>query len=133
MQTGRTVYLDGIYALPHLFDLSIEYPNDLDFSSLSDLRRLATTWSPRINAGLLRAVGLERLLVRRFKTPSGALNELEMLTELRELEIVQSPITSLRGVERFPKIKHLRLYYCSKLRDISALEAIASHLELLTE
>jgi hypothetical protein len=90
----------------------------IDFTKLPYLKKVFLDWSKYTDS--IQYVGtITDLRMYKFKFPD--LSSLYRLTELKSLGLVQSPITSLEGVENFSHLQTLELAYCPKLTTISAL------------
>ena len=67
---------------------------------------------------------LRILSLSKYKPKSKDLSELAELPALEDLSIIQSPLTSIRGVGRFCKLTRLELSYLSKLESIAGIEEL---------
>jgi hypothetical protein len=84
------------------------------------LKELSIEWHPRVALDGAPA-SLEKLHLRRYRPKSKNLVELPPFPLLSELSIVQSPIESLEGVEKFRNLRSLEISYLSKLKRIGAI------------
>ncbi|MGA2497596.1 MAG: hypothetical protein ABSH20_07630, partial [Tepidisphaeraceae bacterium] len=74
---------------------------------------------------------LKRLQLRKYKPPSRNLAELAQVQSLESLQLIQSPICSLQGIERLQRLWEFEAHYCSRLRDLHALAGIKTSLQRL--
>lgn len=110
-------------ALPVLSGLSYlqldGFSGDIDFGVFPRLRHLRVQWTPNMRFSTQPA--LERLALWGFKPKCRNLTGLPAFKNLHILEVVQSPIVSLSGIQRFSQLERIELAYLSKLEDISAI------------
>ena len=130
---GGTFDLSGLYHLGDLTFLSavFELRQELDLRRFPALAELRADWHPRRLAGLYDCPRLARLVLRKYKPRSRDLTDLGRLASLESLQLVQSPITSLAGVEAMSRLWELELHYCARLTDVTALAARADTLQRL--
>ena len=109
--------LSGLSALKRLrrLTLSAEVPISLaQFPMLTEFRGY---WNEALE--LPKCPGIEVLDLSQYKPKSGDLSALPDLPALRDLTLVQSPISSLRGLARYPRLRKLTLAYLTKLRSVA--------------
>ncbi|HTH99284.1 MAG TPA: hypothetical protein VL574_17835 [Stellaceae bacterium] len=116
------VDLDPIYEMKALQKLSINCSKiDLDFPRLSNLKILFVV-SPRKTIEEIPIPGLEELLL------SGTKNEdLEFLSDLKHLGFLRisgGKFIRFGGIEKLGALKKIRVDYCSRLEDISAIKKL---------
>ena len=139
----NTPSIDGVYIQDHLNDVSGLYylknlrwllfsgsNNDLDLSRFQNLEVLRGEWSPKLK-NIDNCKTLHHLALRKYKPKSKDLSMLEPLEQLVELEITQSPIESLVGIENLSRLERLALNYLSRLKDIAAVKELSSTLKVL--
>jgi protein phosphatase 1 regulatory subunit 7 len=96
----------------------------LDLSRFPKLEELRAEW----HAGLQlpeHSKALRTLALWKYKPSSKDLTELPELARLEELVMVQSPLTSIDGVERYRTLKRLELSYLTRLERIGAVAGLA--------
>jgi hypothetical protein len=121
--------LDAVCGLEYL--LVDEPTGTVDVSQFPQLRELRLgAWNSKV-VNLDQCARLETLYVRRFSPKAGGLSRLAPKSGLRHLEIVQSNLTSLEGLEQFEDLASLTLRHCPKLEDISALGRMEGSLRKL--
>ena len=130
MQVGFDNY-EGLYGLPCLTNLSVIFPNLIEFPRLRHLSDLATDWGEEIDDFLFAAKSIRRLWLRGYKPRSRGLERMYLLPQVERLHIVGSPIYSISGLQSVVELKALGLSYCSKLQEIHALGCLTSSLEEL--
>lgn len=111
--------LDPIRALKGLRSLTVSDKVSLDLREFPELEELRVVWDKGLR--LEGSSSLRLLHLRQYRPKSGDLAELPMLPKLEALDLVQAPLKSLDGVERFPALRHLELAYTRTLRTLSAL------------
>ncbi|MGG8495191.1 hypothetical protein ACQY1Q_02135 [Tenacibaculum sp. TC6] len=100
--------------------LGLEDCGALDFSSFTNLKSLGYTWYKN-TIGLDKMTTLERLSISKLNTKNKNLEYLRKLTELKELNIFQSTLTSLIGIEDL-KLKKLMLAHLPKLENLNSFK-----------
>lgn len=132
LPTAGKIVVSGLRYLARLEVLRIaESREPLDLAQFEQLTHVGAEWHPKLriteDCRRLRVLGL-----RKYKPKSKDLTELADLPSLEDLSIVQSPLTSIRGVGRFRKLKRLELSYLTKLESIAGIEELNdSRLEIL--
>ncbi|MEW6747665.1 MAG: hypothetical protein AB1486_33455 [Planctomycetota bacterium] len=103
----------------------------LDLTEFPQLREFRSEWHPKLRI-TPECRRLRVLHLRRYKPKTKDLSELAALPALEDLSIVQSPLTSIRGVGRYRLLKRLELSYLTKLESIAGIEKLNdSRLEIL--
>lgn len=123
----------GIYFLEDLKELTnLNNENiGLDFSRLSGLEHLSFYWDKKTK-GLFGLNGLRFLKIHKYKSSNDNLQEFQTFVNLHSLELVQSSVSKITGLEHLPKLKKLVLAYNSKLEAVSSkLDFQLSQLEHL--
>lgn len=102
----------------------------LNLEKLPNLTALRGEWSECLKnvADLTR---LELLAWRKFKSKTRNLEELGALKRLKSIELVQSNIKTLKGIEGLAFLEELKLYRNRDLVDISGVTALADSLSVL--
>lgn len=103
---------------------------NVDYSKFKKLQRLTVDGKGHKNYDKL--TGVKRIYIGRYQ-PAGdnLVNALDM-SELEFLELCQSNIYTLAGIENASKLKKLHLAYCKKLVDISAISYLGETLRELS-
>jgi len=104
------------------------FTRDIDLTPFSSLNHLRVEWTSRMK--LPAGDSLEHLYLSRFRPRSEGLIGLPSLPNLRELEINLSPLKSLAGLERYPKLRGLQLSYLRRLKRIGSVNPLPSLLQL---
>lgn len=114
----NTRYLD---CLDNLRGLRLESPGaGLDFGCFPELEVFTGDWhSDNHNLHLSRE--LRRLMMWQFQPRSLDLTDLAGIVRLEELSIVQTPITSLAGLETLEDLRYLDIAYAAKLESLDVL------------
>ena len=96
----------------------------LDLSRFPRLEELRAEWHPKLHltAG---CQALKVLALWKYKPSSRDLTELPDFPQLEELVMVQSPLTSIDGIERYRTLKRLELSYLTRLERIAAVAGLA--------
>ncbi|WP_396170762.1 hypothetical protein [Flavobacterium sp.] len=127
---GLDIDYFGIYNLHNLKSAIISVKNKkqyIDYSKFKNLEYLSTDWYSSFS-DLSKNEKLEELTICKFKPKSKTLLELKLPKSLKKLEIVQSNIISLEGINLI-NINNFEAYYCSSLE---SLEGINLNLQVLT-
>jgi len=116
----NTRYLDG---LDNLRGLRLHTPGaGIDFACFPMLEVFVGDWHPE-NRNLDQSRELRRLHIWRFNPRSMDLSDLGNSVRLEELNIVQTNIASLTGVERLEDLRYLEIDYSPKLESLDALRS----------
>lgn len=111
--------LDG---LGNLRGLRLESPGaGIDFARFPKLEIFSGDWHPD-NENLKACRDLRRLHLWQFNPPSQDLSALRDMPRLEELQIMQTTIASLAGVETLEDLRFLTIGYAAKLESLQALE-----------
>lgn len=120
-------------------ELSIGASNfELDAKQFPKLRRVSCDWHKKMFKNADGAMW-ESLRLWKYSNSSGDLTDLPTLPELRRLELTQSPIKTLLGIERYTSVEEVGLFYLSKLTSLVGIERIplrifgAEHCKKLSE
>ena len=123
--------IEGIYALKDLESLYISGEKlKIDFSAFPNLKKLIIDWSPFL-LNIDQCSKLETLSFYKYMPLSKDMSLLSNINWLKSLTITQSPITSLKGLERFAQLEKIELNYCSKLHELCCLEGSKETLTIL--
>lgn len=116
----NTRYLDG---LSNLRGLRIETPGSgIDFSCFPELEVFVGDWHAG-NSNIHRCQELRQLRAWQFKPKSLDISDLAHTTRLEWLELTQTGIASLAGLESLEDLRYCEIAYAPKL---ASLDAIAS-------
>lgn len=130
--SSYVVDLKGLSYLNKLKVLSFGEPKTpIDVSQFSELSTLHVDLNKNV-LGLEDCVNLRVLKLWKFKPPSKDLTGLSNLTKLVEVELTQSAVTSLKGIEVFTSLQKVGVYYCSKLERIQSLAEGSSPINKLS-
>lgn len=125
LSDGSKVDIEGLRFLEESLEyLGIENNRQsLDLTRFRRLKEFRAEWHPKFHitsdCRQLRVLDLSK-----YKPKNKDLSELAELPALEDLSIVQSPLTSIRGVGRFRKLNRLELSYLTKLESIAGLEEL---------
>lgn len=89
-----------------------------NFEKLTNLKTVKIDWRPCFES-LHELSWLLHLRIDRYKSKD--LSKFKISPNLNRFELVQTTIESTDGIKQFGQLKHLMLYRCSKLKDISEL------------
>ncbi len=113
--------INGIYSLESLESLIISGKRKIDFSPFSLLKELRAEWSPHfLNLRMCR--NLKVLALSNFSPSSRDCTAISDLGWVNKLQITQSTIKNLRGLENFYQLDELQIDYGTKLENICSLE-----------
>ncbi|QOY86919.1 hypothetical protein [Paludibaculum fermentans] len=90
----------------------------LDIANLDALHELDVQWWPKLRFDG-RLPKLRVLKLKGYRSNVNGALDLPALQELEDLELIQTPIPSLAGIDRFPGLRRLACYYLPKLRHIA--------------
>lgn len=121
-----------LYEMPNLKELNcqtIHGPKEdrcshVDYSRISHLERLHVSGA-RGHQNLSAVHGLRKLYLGQGQPVSKSLTDLDLVS-LEVLDLCQSPIRSLEGLERATGLRKLNLTHCRALSGLSALAALNS-------
>lgn len=103
---------------------------EIDFSSFPLLKKLNIEWSPLL-LNIHQCKHLETLTFRGYNPKNKDCSDIPDATCIEKLELIQSTICTLNGLERFFNLKKLELYYCTKLDTLCCLESSKESLTYL--
>lgn len=118
--------LNGIYNLTKLRVLAInETTTKVEFR-LNELKNLEELYGtlPQKTVGINELKRIKKVELWGYKPKSRNLNEFSSLKSLKELNITQSRIDALDGIEGLLSLKKLGLYHLRTIVDITALEEV---------
>jgi hypothetical protein len=96
----------------------------LDFSAFTALEECEVSWRKEYSLNLFDCPELRKLTI--WKYPAKKLEELGRASQLKELDLSQSPVVDLSGLDALLSLKKLSLDALRNLQDISALERLPS-------
>jgi hypothetical protein len=96
-----------------------EYKEKIIFNRFPNLKEVSFDWNSKIEFGDNSKI--EKLIIWGFATKSKNLNELSGLRKISRIEINQTNITSLKGIENLNTLVSLKIYQASKLSSIKDL------------
>jgi hypothetical protein len=110
--------IDG---LSNLRGLRLESPGTgIDFSYFPELEVFVGDWHSD-NSNVRRCEELRQLRVWQFKPKSLDLSDLANITRLEWLDLTQTGIVSLAGLETLPDLRYCQISYAPKLESLAAL------------
>lgn len=126
IQNSEMIDISGVSTLGRLRYLQISgaTKQPLDLANFPLLRELRVQWWPKLLFGDTLA-SLRTLSLSHYASASEDLTGLPEIPALDDLNLVQSRMTALSGIERFPKIRRLTVAYFTRLVDLSPLAAFA--------
>lgn len=136
---AKTFDYSPLYDLPnlHWLDCQMVYgPRDnqiahMDFSRLSAIQTLHIR-GKKGNQNLNKLRGLTNVSFSEGQPASKDLSDSLIMDDLMKLDICQSKLRSLHGIENAQKLKTMVLSYNRSLEDISALSALRDTLTVLS-
>lgn len=131
IDSGSYINVNNIYLLEKLETLWINnnnYGEEIDLTKLKSLTKLIIANSCVNLKGLYNLPNLITLKLQKFNEID--LTKFEMMNKLTSLELVQSKIRTLDGVEKMKNLKCLTLFYSSKLLSIEKI-SVLKNLEYL--
>lgn len=131
IDSGSYINVNNIYRLENMETLWINntnYGEEIDLKKLKSLKKLIITNSCINLKGLCELPNLITLKLQKFNEID--LTKFEMMNNLTSLELVQSKIRTLDGIEKMKNLKCLTLFYSSKLVSIEKI-SILKNLEYL--
>ncbi len=149
---------DSIYRFENLESLSCYIFNDetLDLSRFQKLKELntdslepfmnlnnsiieelcvfgvfgSTVLNTKLNPQKLSQLHRLRCLRLLHKVKDFSFEEVDGLDNLEKIVVKQCNIKNLNGIEKFPQVKDITLWYCSSLNDITAIKKLPNLLSL---
>ncbi len=131
IDSGSYINVNNIYRLENMETLWINntnYGEEIDLKKLKSLKKLIITNSCINLKGLYELPNLITLKLQKFNEID--LTKFEMMNNLTSLELVQSKIRTLDGIEKMKNLKCLTLFYSSQLLSIEKI-SILKKLEYL--
>ena len=133
LQGPNVKNLSGVYHLKTLKTLAIDdaVPSlTIDFSQLTTLEEIYGTLPPKaVSIGSL--VNLKKMQIWGYKPKGKNLKEFTDFHNLADLELIQSNITSLEGIQGLTKLNRLALFRMRALTDIEAIRHLSENLTKL--
>lgn len=127
----KRVNVQPLEALSNLRGLRLETPGSgLDFSCLPLLEVFVGDWHAD-NRGIAQARELWQLRTWQFKPGAADLSVLAGAPRLEVLQLTQTNITSLAGVESLEDLRMLDIAYAAKLESLDALASPSNQLREL--
>lgn len=124
---------DGAYHLKALKALEIKEVSPsltIDFSQLTSLEELYGKL-PLKTLSIGSLINLKRMMIRDFKAKGENLEEFTDLEALVHLELMNSNIISLEGIQRLKKLSRLGLFRMKVLTNIEAIQQLSENLTKL--
>lgn len=113
--------LGSLDRFPDLEQLKIgETRQTLDLARLPRLRELSAVWHPRLLINETES-HVSSLHLWKYRPQTPDLEQAPRFPRLACLELVQSNITSLNGIEAFRSLRRLELHHLSKLAHLTEL------------
>jgi len=113
--------IKGAYALRNLEKLILSGPmREVDFSSFTSLRELRTDWSPKLY-NLSKCNNLKVLHFEKFNPKSKNCSTIADLIHVRNLQLNQSTISSLSGLENF-RLENFEISYSNQINSLCCLD-----------
>jgi hypothetical protein len=114
--------IKAIHSLQNLESLLISGKNrKVDFSYFLLLKELIADWSPYF-LNMDKCAYLRRLSLYNYAPKTKDCLSISNVPWIKRLEITQSPIHTLNGLEEFAQLEELEFNYCSKLETLCCLE-----------
>lgn len=121
----------GLYYLEKLRTLYLENPDgEVDLRNFNKLEELSIDWNKNVK-GLAQSKNLISLSLWKYNPKNKNLEDLGSLSNLKELTLTQSQISSLQGCGSLEKLEKLELNNLSKLEFIDELEKNCNTLKSL--
>lgn len=109
--------LRTIRSLKHLTIRESREP--LDLAWFPDLQELRTDWHKKI--AWHPHTGIRDLYLRGYSPITNGFQSLPPMARLARLEVDHGNVRTLDGISRFPALRHLELYYLTKLQSMQAI------------
>lgn len=122
IDSGSYINIDNLYLLENLESLWLNndnYGEEIDLSKFKSLRKLIVSNSCKNLKGIFNLTNLMTLKLQKFNEID--LTKFNLMEKLTSLELVQSNIYSLNGIEKMKNLKCLTLFYSSKLKCIEKI------------
>lgn len=124
---------DGAYHLKALKALIINDVSPtltIDYSQLTTLEEIYGSLPDKALA-VESLVNLKKMMIRGYKSKEENLEEFTDLKALEHLELMNSNIISLDGIQGLKKLNHLGLFRMKTLNDIEAIQHLSDNLTKL--
>lgn len=125
IDSGSYINTNSLYLLEKLETLWINndnYGEKIDLKNLKNLKKLIVSTSCINLNGLFELPNLITLKLQRFNEID--LTKFNMMNSLTSLELVQSKVKSLNGIEKMKNLKYLTLFYSSQLLSIQKISSL---------
>jgi hypothetical protein len=131
IQDLSEIDISGVHFLKDLERLTLSNNKQrIDFASFPRLVHASIDWNESlVNMGLNER--FKSLILSKYKPKSGSFSELSDLHELDSLEITQSNLVSLSGIEDLHHLREFKAYYLTKLESLKGITALNEVLALL--
>lgn len=93
----------------------------VDYSYFPSLKELIADWSSHF-LNMDQCKSLKRISFYNYNPKTKDCSSISNISWIEKLEIVQSPINTLNGLEYFNQLKELQFSYCSKLETLCCIE-----------
>ncbi|BAU53128.1 hypothetical protein [Mucilaginibacter gotjawali] len=114
--------ITAVQALRNLESLMLSGKNrKVDFSCFSLLSEFIGDWSPHFS-NMDKCTYLKRLSLYNYTPKTKDCLNISDVPWVKRLEITQSPIHTLNGLEEFDQLEEFELNYCSKLETLCCIE-----------
>jgi hypothetical protein len=122
----------GLYRLKKLLKLTISGHEfgEIDFDKLKSLEQFIGECNKYLKE-LYKCISLKSLSLNKYKSINKNLEELMLLNKLERLQIIQSQIISLNGIENLKNLNNLDFYRLPKLEYLDGLEELSERLKIL--
>lgn len=113
--------ISAIHTLRNLESLLISGKNrKINFSCFPSLIELIADWSSHF-LNMDQCKSLKRISFYNYNPKTKDCSSISNVPWIEKLEIVQSPINTLNGLEYFNQLKELQFSYCSKLETLCCI------------
>lgn len=126
----------GLYSLKNLRSLTISNCTNntsknvhVDFSKFDKLAELSTDWFDK-GFDISKNSELVSAAIYNYRPQNQDFSELPLPKNIKNLELVQSNISSLNGAQ-CDSLEKLELFYCPKLETLNGITAFSRHLQRL--
>ncbi|WP_244896256.1 hypothetical protein [Planomicrobium okeanokoites] len=130
LQGPNVKNLSGLYHLKSLKILAIDdvVPSStIDFSQLTTLEEIYGTLPPKA-AAIGSLINLKKVQIWDYKPKAKNLKEFSDMKSLVDLELINSNIISLEGIQGLKKLNRLALFRMRTLTDIEAVQHLTGNL-----
>jgi hypothetical protein len=107
-----------------------ESKQKLDLSNFPKLEVIRGSWNSKLK-NLSSCNSLHTISLSKYNPINKDIREFSYLSKLEELEINQSTIECLKGVEKIANLRSLEVSYMPRLQDISSISGLKCSLEKL--